>query len=309
MPIIVKNLNYVYNVGTPFYKQALSNISFKVEDGDFFGIIGHTGSGKSTLIQHFNALIAPSSGEIFVEGQLITDKKADLRLLRRQVGMVFQYPEYQLFAETVYEDVAFGIRNFHNDDIKKSRKDKSNKDKSPKSALTKEALDAMVIEALSLVGLDYDEVKDKSPFDLSGGQKRRVAIAGVIATKPKILVLDEPTAGLDPQGKKEIFELIHHLKKTCSPTIVMISHDMNEIARNCNRIAVLKKGELICIETPEKLFLTEGLISKLGMDLPESVKLMMLLKTKGINIAKPKFSASEMAEEIFNAIKGVQENA
>lgn len=303
MPIIVKNLNYIYNPGTPFYKQALKDISFTVEDGDFFGIIGHTGSGKSTLIQHFNALIKPTSGSICVEGQEITDKKADLKLLRRLVGMVFQYPEYQLFAESVYEDIAFGIRNYY-------YRDKKNRKLNGKiEELSKEKLDEMVKDALTLVGLDYDEVKDKSPFDLSGGQKRRVAIAGVIATKPKILILDEPTAGLDPKGKSEIFELIHSLKKTCSPTIIMISHDMNEIARNCNRIAVLKNGELLTIKSSEELFLTEGLITQLGLDVPESVKLMLMLKTKGIDIVKPEFSASNMATAIFNAIKGVDKNA
>lgn len=294
MSINVNNLSYIYNNGTPFAKKALDSVSLQIDDGDFFGIIGHTGSGKSTLIQHFNALVIPTEGTVKVDGIDIADKKADLKLLRSKVGMVFQYPEYQLFAETVFEDVAFGIRNFY------KRKNKNKKDA---PVLNESELENMVREAVTLVGLDYEKVKDKSPFDLSGGQKRRVAIAGVIATKPKILVLDEPTAGLDPRGKTEILKLIHSLKENCSLTIVMISHDMDEIARNCTRIAVIREGHIVCVKTPVELFSDEKLVNELGIDVPEPVKIIRMLKEKGLVLNRMVFTAEELSQEIAEALK------
>lgn len=296
MSIVIKNLNYIYNKGTPFFKQALKDINLNICEGDFFGIIGHTGSGKSTLIQHFNALIKPAAGTVFVNGVDPAEKGANLKLLRSDVGMVFQYPEYQLFAETVYEDIAFGLKNFYKSRDKKSRKnvDKAEQDKE---------IEQKVRQAIEMVGLDFDEIKDKSPFDISGGQKRRVAIAGVIVTRPKILILDEPTAGLDPKGKKEIISLIHFLKKSFCPTVVMISHDMNEIAKNCSKIAVIKNGSIVCVKTPQELFSDNNIIKESGMDVPEAVKLTKMLEGKGLKFNYMPFSAEQMSDSVFSAIK------
>lgn len=302
MSIIIEKLNYIYNHKTPFYKQALSDIDLIIEDGEFLGIIGHTGSGKSTLVQHLNALIKPTSGKIIIDGQDITQKGVDLKQLRGMVGMVFQYPEYQLFAETVFDDVAFGIKNFYKADKKRSKRQK--KANSDESMLTPELLEQLVKDAIDLVGLDYEQVKDKSPFELSGGQKRRVAIAGVVATKPKVLILDEPTAGLDPQGKQEVLKLIHRLKADCSPTVIMISHDMNEIARNCTRVAVLSEGKIVSLSTPEQLFKDYDSVIKVGMDVPDAVKILAGLNKCGIRTEGISFSAAELADIIYSAVKG-----
>lgn len=304
MPIIIKDLNYVYNPKSPFSKQALKNINLSIEDGEFFGIIGHTGSGKSTLIQHLNALIKPASGSIFVNEFDLTDKKTDFNKLRSEVGMVFQYPEYQLFAETVHDDVAFGIKNF----FCKGGKKKEGKPGAECANLSPQEITDMVRSAVTLVGLDYEKVKDKSPFELSGGQKRRVAIAGVIATRPKILVLDEPTAGLDPQGKKDILKLVHHLKAVSIPTIIMISHDMNEIAQNCTRIAVIKEGEIACVLPPQELFSDIKFIQDIGMDVPETVRLTHMLKAKGLSIGQTVFTAKELSlliAQVLRAREGI----
>jgi len=297
MPIITEKLNYIYNPKSPFRTAAVKDISLHIKDGGFYGIIGETGSGKSTLIQHFNALLKPYSGAIFVNGANLSDKKTDLKEIRSKVGMVFQYPEYQLFAETVYMDVAFGIKNFF---CRLSRKDK----KAGKTALPESEVERLVKEAVTLVGLDYEKIKDKSPFDLSGGQKRRVAIAGVIATKPEVLVLDEPTAGLDPCGKEEILSLIRNLKAECSPTVIMISHDMDEIAKNCQEIIVLKGGELKGVMSPAALFSDNAFIAENGIDLPQSVKLREKLRTAGIDYNINMFTAEEAAEAIYKSIAG-----
>ncbi|MCX4287538.1 MAG: energy-coupling factor transporter ATPase, partial [Clostridia bacterium] len=229
MSIVVKNLNFVYNPKSPFEKHALVDVNLTVDDGDFLAVIGHTGSGKSTFIQHLNGLIKLQDGVINVDGIDLSLKKVDFKKLRGTVGMVFQYPEYQLFADTVYNDVAFGPKNLK---------------------LSKEEIDERVKEAISLVGLNFDYVSQKSPFELSGGEKRRVAIAGVIAMRPKILILDEPTAGLDPQGKKEILGLVTKLRQTTSPTIIMINHDMNEVARYATKVAVFDMGSVVFAEPP-----------------------------------------------------------
>lgn len=294
MSIIVKHLSFVYNPNTPFAKKALNDINLVIEDGDFFGIIGHTGSGKSTLVQHFNALIKPSRGNVRVDGMDPAEKGADLRELRSNVGMVFQYPEYQLFAETVFDDVAFGFRNYY----KRSKKELK-RDPDRFKAETEER----VREAITMVGFDYEKIKDKSPFDLSGGQKRRVAIAGVIVMRPKILVLDEPTAGLDPRGKAEILRLLHELKKNYCPTIVMISHNMNEIASNCNKIAVISEGKIICVRSPQELFSDDELIREKGIEVPEAVRLFKLLRQKGISFDRLPFNAEEAAGLLFERLK------
>lgn len=281
MSIKVENLTFTYMPKTPYAKTALDNISFEIEDGEMFGIIGSTGSGKSTLIQHFNGLLRATSGKITVNGIDLSKKKFDYKTLRSEVGLVFQYPEYQLFDETVKADVAFGPKNLK---------------------LPQEEIDARVKEAIELVGLNYDEVANKAPFDLSGGQKRRVAIAGVIAMRPKILVLDEPSAGLDPKGKKDILDLIQRLRST-SPTVIIISHDMDEIAGIADRIAVLDKGKLLHVLPPEELFEMEDEISRLGLDLPETVKIYKALKERGITLPRMPVRKTELAKLILEHFK------
>ena len=287
MSIEIKHLTYIYNEKTPFEKKAIDDLSLEIADGEFFGIIGHTGSGKSTLIQHFNALVLPKYGEIRINGINPKDRKANLKLLRAGVGMVFQYPEYQLFAETVFADVAFGYKNFFADK------------KNPVSA---EALESAVREAIELVGLDYAEIKDRSPFELSGGQKRRVAIAGTIVAKPSILVLDEPTAGLDPVGKREVLELLHRLKENCCRTIVMISHDMDEVAANCTRVGVLKGGKILFCEPPETLFRRADEIEALHLELPQTVALARALNVRGWHLEEAVFTPEALAEEILREL-------
>lgn len=281
--IDVKNLNFTYSAKSPFATKALNGINLHIDEGEFFGIIGHTGSGKSTLVQHFNALIklpqaekrfrkpkakngvAPCLPEITVGKFDLSDRKTDFKELRASVGMVFQYPEYQLFAETVFADVAFGLKNF-------------NKNISP------EEIEKAVRESIEIVGLDYNEVKEKSPFDLSGGQKRRAAIAGVIVTRPEILILDEPAAGLDPLGKKEIMELLHKLHREWCKTVIIVSHDMDEVAENCTKAAVIAGGEVALCATPAKLFSESEKILSLGLDVPLTSKIAAELKKGGIQI-------------------------
>jgi cobalt import ATP-binding protein cbiO 1 len=284
MSIEVRNLIYEYSPNTPFATKALDDVTFTIEEGDFFGIIGHTGSGKSTLSQHFNALIKPQQGRVFVLSFDLSDKKLDYKKLRSQVGMVFQYPEYQLFAETVEADVAFGLKNFMPE-------------------LSEDERSARVREAIELVGLEYDKVAKASPFELSGGQKRRVAIAGVIVTRPKILVLDEPTAGLDPRGKKEILALIHTLKDTCCPTIIMIGHDMDEIAQNCTRVLVLAEGKVRFVTTPQELFREGRTLSELHLELPTAARIAEKLNEKGFHLHPSAFTARELAELISAEIQ------
>ena len=279
MRIVAEHLNYVYNPKSPFATTALNDVSLTIEEGEFFGIIGHTGSGKSTFVQHLNGLLRlPSSlkrrkkktgGTVLTVGEFdLSSKKADFRALRKKVGMVFQYPEYQLFAETVFDDVAFGLKNF------------AEKGKKP----DKEELERAVKEAIEIVGLDYNDVSTKSPFDLSGGQKRRVAIAGVVVTRPEVLVLDEPAAGLDPLGKKEVMELLHRLHREWCKTVIIVSHDMDEIAENCTKAAVFSAGRVVCCEAPHELFKRGDELEKLGLDIPLTAKLCRALEERGIKI-------------------------
>ena len=271
--IDVKNLTFTYSKKSPFATKALSGIDLHIDEGEFFGIIGHTGSGKSTLVQHLNALIKlpqaekrfrkkrvkkgqtpPVLPEIKIGEYDLSQKKCDFRMLRSDVGMVFQYPEYQLFAETVFADVAFGLKNF-------------------KKGLTTEQIEDAVRSSIEMVGLDYNEIKDKSPFDLSGGQKRRVAIAGVIVTRPKILILDEPAAGLDPLGKREIIALLHKLHKEWCKTVIIVSHDMDEVAENCTRAVVISEGQAVMCDSPAKLFSHGDILRGLGLDVPLTSKI------------------------------------
>ena len=270
MRIVAKGLTYTYNPKSPFASQALKGVDLTIEEGEFFGIIGHTGSGKSTFVQHLNALIRLTGGELRIggigsAGYDLADKKCNFLELRSKVGMVFQYPEYQLFAETVEKDVMFGLKNFHKD-------------------MKEEEMRAAVKEAIERVDLDYEEVKDKSPFELSGGQKRRVAIAGVIVTKPEILILDEPAAGLDPLGKKEIMDLLHAIHGGWCKTIVVVSHDMDEIAENCTRAAVFSEGKVVMEDTPAGIFRRGDELLALGLDLPVTAKCARILKERGVEI-------------------------
>ena len=285
MRIVAEHLSYVYNPKSPFATAALRDVSLTIEEGEFFGIIGHTGSGKSTFVQHLNGLLRlPSSLKKYKQKKLkkgqtppprtvlkvgefdLTDKKTDFRALRKSVGMVFQYPEYQLFAETVRDDVAFGLKNF-------SAEKPSD-----------EQIDEAVRAALEVVGLDFEEMKDKSPFDLSGGQKRRVAIAGVIVTRPEVLVLDEPAAGLDPLGKKEVMELLHKLHREWCKTVVVVSHDMDEISENCAKAAVFSEGRVHCVLPPKELFRRADELTELGLDVPLTAKLTTALAKRGVEI-------------------------
>lgn len=263
--IIIENLSFTYSRKTPFEKKALIDINLVINEGEFVGIIGHTGSGKSTFIQHLNGLIMPQEGtvKIFDVDLSVKKPKPDLRKLRGDVGMVFQYPEYQLFDETVARDVAFGPKNLK---------------------LPKEEIDIRVKEAIEMVGLDYEDIKDRAPFDISGGQKRRVAIAGVIAMRPKALILDEPTAGLDPRGKEQILSLITHLKEHCTPTIIVISHDVDEITRFADRIIVFNEAKIEYDMPMKELFTNEKSLQQIGLDIPKAIKINNELKRRGINL-------------------------
>lgn len=284
MRIVAENLSFTYNKKTAFKRDALKDVTLTVENGSFFGIIGHTGSGKSTFIQQLNALLPVQSGKLTVGDYVLsggkkTDKKK-LKELRSKVGMVFQYPEYQLFAETVYEDVAFGYRNFRpqadNAEVK-----------------------AAVFGALEKVGLDPSVAK-KSPFELSGGQKRRAAIAGVIVTEPEVLVLDEPVAGLDPRGKRELMKLLHSLQKSVCNTIIIVSHDMDEVAENCTDVAVFSDGECIFTGKPEEVFSDAERLDALRLGSPLAAQVSVELSKRGIDIP---FECD--SDGLVDAIKGL----
>ena len=266
MQIKAEELKFVYGKGSSVSSHALNGVNLLVEEGEFYGIIGKTGSGKSTFIQHINGLlkVQKESGKIVVGEFDLTDKKCNLKNLRKKVGMVFQYPEYQLFAETVFDDVAFGIKNFM-----------------PET--TQENTIELVQQALELVGLDYDQIKDKSPFELSGGQKRRVAIAGVIVTKPEVLVLDEPVAGLDPKGKREFLTLLHSLNKSFVKTVIIVSHDMNVISENCSKVAVFMDGKVVLEGSPEQVYGGNDIIEA-GLSKPVTQNLIDDLNNIGVKI-------------------------
>jgi energy-coupling factor transport system ATP-binding protein len=306
--IDISDLTFTYSKKSPFATNALKGINLHISEGQFFGIIGHTGSGKSTLVQHLNALIKlpqaekkykakkvkkgqtpPTMPKITIGEFDLSDKKCNFLKLRSSVGMVFQYPEYQLFAESVFEDVAFGLKNFNKD-------------------LSKEEIESAVRESIEEVGLNYDEVKDKSPFDLSGGQKRRVAIAGVIVTKPKILILDEPAAGLDPLGKKEIMELLHKLHREWCKTVIIVSHDMDEIAENCTKACVLSDGNVIMCDSPSRLFTHSDTLLPLGLDVPLTAKICEELKKKGIEI-NCDYTAKDFSNKVIELFNGGAHNA
>lgn len=284
MSIVVKKLTHIYNEGMPFCSKALDEVTFEIKDRDFVGLIGHTGSGKSTLIQHLNGILKPSSGEIFINNFKITDPKLNLTEIRKRVGVVFQYPEYQLFEETIEKDIAFGPSNL---------------------GLEADEIHNRVKTSMEAVGLNYEEFKDKSPFELSGGQKRRVAIAGVIAMKPEVLVLDEPTAGLDPGGRDEIFNLIKNLHKENDMTIILSSHSMDDMAKLAKTIIVMNHGKIEFMGSPREVFNTNtNRLKEIGLDIPQVLELAIRLREQGFDIKEDILTIEEVKEEILRVMKG-----
>jgi len=287
VPIEVKNLTHVYMPGSPFESRALDNVSLRIDDGEFIGIIGHTGSGKSTLVSHLNALEKSMPGQVFVNGKDLGDKNTNLSEIRREVGLVFQYPEYQLFEETVEKDIAFGPRNLK---------------------LSEDEIKQRVRSAMALVGLDKS-LRSASPFNLSGGQKRRVAIAGVLAMNPSILILDEPAAGLDPAGRRSMLELIRGIHES-GVTVVMVSHSMDDVGKYCGRLYVLDHGKIAFQGTPAEVFMHGEELRKIGLDVPECAKLAAALREKGFDIPEGAYSRAELCEAILKNIrKGGMSNA
>ena len=280
-PILeIKNLNYVYSAGTPFEHKALENVSFRVNRGEFIGIIGHTGSGKSTLMQQLNGLLKPSSGSVILDGQDIWSDKKLTRQARFRVGLVFQYPEYQLFEETVYRDIAFGPKNM---------------------GLSQEEVDRRVREAAACVGLTEKQL-EVSPFDLSGGQKRRVAIAGVIAMEPEVLILDEPTAGLDPVGRAEILGNIEAYRKSRNATIMMVSHSMEDVARLTDRLLVMSGSHLVMDGTPAEVFVHAQELLDMGLNIPQVTQVFLHLKQMGLDV--PNVYTIDQAVDVLKRLKG-----
>lgn len=284
MSIKVENVSYTYGKGSPFEKKAVENISFEINDGEFIGLIGHTGSGKSTLIQLLNGLIRPDCGRININGIDITSSKPDTKKLRSTVGIVFQYPEYQLFEETVYKDIAYGPSN-----LKKSD----------------EEIDKIIHEVIGSVGLDK-EVLDKSPFELSGGQKRRVAIAGVLAMEPEILILDEPTAGLDPAGRNDILSCVRKLHEEKNITVILVSHSMEDIANTADRILIVSDSHLVSFDTVANTFRNSQSLKNIGLNVPQVTRVVNHLKAKGINLEGDIYTVDSAVEAIMNYVKGVR---
>ena len=283
MSIEIKNITHIYSEGLPHESIAIDDVTFKAEDGQLVGIIGHTGSGKSTLIQHLNGLLKPKSGAIIIGDTDITAEGIVMRDIRRKIGLVFQYPEYQLFEETVAKDVAFGPANL---------------------GLSREEIDARVEEAVNMVGLDYQAIKNVSPFELSGGQKRRVAIAGVIAMKPEVLILDEPTAGLNPKAHEDILDMVRYIHENEKNIIFLVSHNMNDIARMSDKVLVMDHGRLVMDGTPEEVFSRGEELKSMGLDIPDSMEIAARLKKAGMDIDEVCLTMDETADRIAEIIKG-----
>lgn len=282
MSIKTENLTHIYMPGSPFEKTALNNVSIEIKDGEFVALIGHTGSGKSTLIQHFNGLLEATSGKIIVNDVDITDKNIKLTDIRKKVGLVFQYPEYQLFEETIAKDIAFGPRNL---------------------GLSEGEIQKRVIKSMEMVGLDYETYKDRSPFDLSGGQKRRVAIAGVIAMEPTTLILDEPTAGLDPKGRDDILAQIRKLHDDYKMTIIMVSHSMEDVANIAEHIIVMNHGEVALEGTPANVFKEVDKLEKIGLAVPQVTYLVKKLREKGFDISDNIFTIEDAKKALLDIFK------
>ena len=278
MPIQIEHLTHTYMPGSPFSAVALRDISLTIEDGELIGLLGHTGSGKTTLVQHLNGLIKPTEGKVLVDGLDTSDKNTSLLEVRRKVGLVFQYPEYQLFEETVAKDIAFGPKNL---------------------GLSEAEIDQRVRTAMEKVGLDYEEIAERSPFELSGGQMRRVAIAGVLAMQPKVLVLDEPTAGLDPAGRRSILDMIRQLHAAGGLTVIMVSHSMDDISTLATRLIVMSKGELAMTGTPRKVFKNRELLSSIGLGAPQAAELAFQLREAGFQLPDDLYTADELYDAIM----------
>jgi energy-coupling factor transport system ATP-binding protein len=281
MSIKIENLTHIYMAKTPFEKVALSNVNVNINDGEFVALIGHTGSGKSTLIQHMNGLLKPSEGKIIVDDVDITASGVKLTDIRKKVGLVFQYAEYQLFEETIEKDIMFGPKNL---------------------GLTDEEALERTKRAMEMVGLDYETYKNKSPFDLSGGQKRRVAIAGVVAMEPKVLILDEPTAGLDPKGRDEILGELYKLHKSYNMTIILVSHSMEDVAKVADRILVMDKGKCVLDGTPREIFKEVDTLENVGLAVPQVTYLMRELKKVGFELPDDIFTLEQAKKELLRIL-------
>ena len=278
MSIEVRHLTHCYSAGSPLSTVALDDVSLAIEDGEFVGIIGHTGSGKSTLVQHLNGLLKPTSGQVLIDGEDLNGEHVNRRKLRQRIGLVFQYPEYQLFEETVAKDIAFGPKN---------------------QGLPADEINERVRYAMENVHLDYDKYAEKSPFELSGGQMRRVAIAGVLAMKPSVLILDEPTAGLDPRGRDRILSMLEDLHARGKVTIVMVSHSMDDMARLATRLIVMADGKVKASGSPREIFAQQEMMASCGLDVPAAAHLCHALREKGFNLPPDLYRESELKEQIL----------
>lgn len=282
MSIKITNLTHIYAPDSPFESKAIDNVSLEINDGEFIALIGHTGSGKSTLIQHLNGLLKANEGQILINDFDITASGVSLVDIRKKVGLVFQYPEYQLFEETIEKDISFGPRNL---------------------GLSEEEINQAVRYSMSLVGLDYEKSKDKSPFDLSGGQKRRIAIAGVLAMKPEILILDEPTAGLDPKGRDDILSNIKEIHEREKNTIILVSHSMDDVAKLADRLLVMNHGKVEFFDTPIEVFKNETRLKEIGLDVPQVLQLANQLRENGFEISSEILTIDDIKNEIVKNLK------
>ena len=282
MPIEVSHLTHCYSEGSALRTVALDDVSFRIENGEFVGIIGHTGSGKSTLVQHLNGLLKPTSGQVLVDGEDLNGEHVNRRALRQRIGLVFQYPEYQLFEETVAKDIAFGPKN---------------------QGLSASEIDERVRYAMECVHLDYQKYAERSPFELSGGQMRRVAIAGVLAMKPSVLILDEPTAGLDPRGRDRILGMLEELHARENVTILMVSHSMDDMARLAGRLIVMSDGKVVADGTPREIFMQEDMMTSIGLDIPEAARLCARLRAKGYDLPADLFRPEQLKDQLLRLWK------
>lgn len=288
MPILeVKNLTHIYGDNTPFKTDAVKNVNFSIEKGEIVGIIGHTGSGKSTLVQHLNGLLKPTDGEILLEYQNIWEKPKEIKTIRSRVGLVFQYPEYQLFEDTVYKDIAFGPKNM---------------------GLNEKEINRRIIDICELVGIKK-EYFEKSPFDLSGGEKRRVAIAGVMAMQPEIIVFDEPVAGLDPKGRNDVIKMISDYRQKYNATVLIISHNMEDMAVLADKLIVMNKGELVLFDTTENVFKQHAFLKSIGLNVPMVTQVMLSLKEKGIDVPDNIFTVKKAVDYLLSVKKEADINA
>ena len=285
MPIEAVHLTHCYSEGSAFKTVALDDVSFRIDDGEFIGIIGHTGSGKSTLVQHLNGLLKPSSGQVLIDGEDLNGEHVNRRELRQRIGLVFQYPEYQLFEETVAKDIAFGPKN---------------------QGLSAEEINERVHYAMECVHLDYEKYAEKSPFELSGGQMRRVAIAGVLAMRPSVLILDEPTAGLDPRGRDRVLSMLEDLHAKEHVTTLMVSHSMDDMARLATRLIVMSEGKIVAQGTPREIFSQEDMMTSIGLDVPDAARLCRVLREKGYDLPADLYQPDELKEYLLRLWKEAQ---